>query len=47
LGKAIEKITAGEKVNISYVKQESKYIAKRVDLITPKMITKMLFQLER
>ena len=40
LDKAVEKIKAGDKVKISYVKKEGKYIAKQVTLVTPKRISK-------
>jgi len=40
LDKAIEKIKAGDKVKVSYVKKEGRYIAIQVVLVTPKRITK-------
>ncbi|HET6461790.1 MAG TPA: hypothetical protein VFG29_13510 [Syntrophales bacterium] len=40
LDKAVEKIKAGDKVKVSYIKKEGKYIAKRVVLIVPEMTTK-------
>jgi hypothetical protein len=40
LDKAVEKIKAGDKVKVSYIKKEGKYIAKQVVLVVPEMTTK-------
>ena len=42
MDKAVEKINAGDKVKVNYVKKEGRYIAAQVALVVPKRITKKI-----
>ena len=46
LDKAVEKIKAGDKVKVSYIKKEGKYIAKQVVMVVPEMTTKKVTRVQ-